>query len=188
MMPEKDSDNIGSNLLLEQYKSLQAETQLRLGEYHKLFFFKMTSAGALLAYVLGKDAPKVGSIIAPLLAVLVDFLIVNNLFLVGVIGRYIRENIETGCFPMDVVGWETAVDKFFFSKSSWSSDYGVIIGSTVVIYLLTCFVLVHYDQLASRVVLSVIIGSGMLVGLDAWNSYQILIAKPCITSPPAQTS
>lgn len=71
-MSEKNND-LEVKLVLEQFRSLQAETLLRIGEYHKILFFKMASCGALFSYVLAKDSPSVlGSFLAPFIAVMVD--------------------------------------------------------------------------------------------------------------------
>lgn len=133
------------SLMIEQFKSLQAETQLRIGENHKLTFFKMASCGALFSYAFAVGSPSVlSSLLAPLIAVMVDFLIVNNLCLIGVMGVYIRDKIEN---PSAFEGFETFVTETKFDQAkpvTWLIDWLVINGSTLVIYLLAATVIAKY--------------------------------------------
>lgn len=183
-MMEKTDDAANFDLVLEQYKSLQAETQLRIGEYHKLLFFKMASCGALFSYVLAKESPSVlGSFLAPLLAVMVDFLIVNNLCIMGTAGHYIYEEIESRYFHR---GWETVSGEMQFyglKRYTWLTDWLIVIGSTLVIYGLTAAILVHYGQFRKSLFLWIlIILLLLLLVADVSSSSRTLKVRPAFRS------
>jgi len=141
---EKTDEGFNFELILEEYKSLQAETHLRIGENHKLLFFKMASCGALFSFSILNPAYIFGSLLAPLIAVMVDFLIINNLCLIGAMGHYVSTVIERRYFAE---GWDTITGKtqFYGAKPvTWLNDWLVMIGSTSVTYIVTAILLLKY--------------------------------------------
>ena len=108
-------------------------------EHHKLWFYKLLTSGALLSFAFSqKGIAQFGCVLSPLLAIVFDFLILNNLIIINALGEYIKIEIESKHF---VNGWETKSRERYISgpKFSWFTDWVVVIISTILIYVLSIY-------------------------------------------------
>ena len=136
------------NLVLEQYRCLRAEIVSRIQEHHRLWFWKMVSIGALLSFALTKASAdvKYSFALTPFLAVVFDALIVNNLVLVGGLGRYISEIIEA---RYNIDGWDTVSLKsgyFGIKKRQWLNDWLIVNVTTLGTLAVAMFLLFSVER------------------------------------------
>ena len=138
------------NLTIEYFKSLRSEIHLRLQEHHKLWFYKIISCGAILSFSLSKGGlAEMGCVIVPLVALIVDFLIFNNLIIINALGQYICKEIESKHYKE---GWETKSRETYISgpKYSWFSDWVIAGISTILISFVSIYAAVQGKLLVSN--------------------------------------
>lgn len=164
-MADNDNNDLVHQLLLEYFKTLRGEIHLRLAEHHKLWLYKIAASGALLSFCLSSQGlGRLAIVMTPLVALLFDFLIVNNLAVIDGLGAYIKTHIEDDLFPH---GWESiSRDRYITSiKHSWVTDVVLILCYTSAIICLSTYAAFHmqlshpmiYGAVAVSVVLLIVV-------------------------------
>lgn len=162
------------NFVLEQYRSLRAEIVARIQEHHRLWFWKLVSAGAILSFSLTNASVNVkyAFALAPFLSVVFDALIVNNLVLIGGVGRYISETIEKN---NRMEGWDSASLKnryFGTKKRQWLNDWLIVNVTTVGILAVTVFLFSSVENIFSWKTISFLVVAIIIVvwhAITTWN-------------------
>jgi len=89
--------------LLEYFKEMRTEINLRIKNHSSLVWAKIVTTGALMSFLLAQNIdPNIrigGLAFAPLIAILYDIMIAQNLRAIHRIGHFIRDNIENELFP-----------------------------------------------------------------------------------------
>jgi hypothetical protein len=121
--------------LLEYFKEMRAEINLRIKNHSSLVWAKVVTTGALMSFLLAQEVEaniKIsGLAFAPAIAILYDIMIAQNLRAVHRIGHFIRDNIENVLFT-DFELWENYAGQ----KSIKERNYG-----SVDIFMLSTFTL-----------------------------------------------
>lgn len=136
------------SLVIEQYRCLRAEIVARIQEHHRLWFWKLISIGALLSFALTKPSvyTNYSHALVPFIAVVFDALIVNNLVLVGGLGRHISEIIEE---RHGIDGWDSLSLKnnyYGAKRRQWLNDWLVINIATLVTLIIFFLLLLSTTQ------------------------------------------
>ncbi len=132
-------DDKNEDFGIEYFKALRAEIDLRIKNQAYYTISKIVACGALLGY-LAEEGFTQGLIAVPLVAVLLDFRIHNNVAKINSIGKYIRDELETKCFKKVISGWTPYESKYGQTKSAGKQDllgsFGQI-GITIALFLLS---------------------------------------------------
>jgi hypothetical protein len=95
--------------LLEYFKEMRAEINLRINNHSSLVWAKVVTTGALMSFLLTQNIDpniKIGGLaFAPIIAILYDIMIAKNLKEIHKIGHFIRDQIENVVFT-DLELWE----------------------------------------------------------------------------------
>src|SRR5574342_517085 len=85
--------------LLEYFKEMRAEINLRIKNHSSLVWAKIVSTGVLMSFLLVQNVdPKIkisGLTFVPIIAILYDIMIRQNLKAIHKIGHFIRDNLES---------------------------------------------------------------------------------------------
>lgn len=121
--------------LLEYFKEMRAEINLRIKNHSSLVWAKIVTTGALMSFLLAQELdPYVkisGLAFVPIIAILYDIMIAQNLRAIHRIGLFIRDNIEKELFSNFEL-WESYAGQ----KDPKDRNYG-----PVDIFLLSIFTL-----------------------------------------------
>jgi hypothetical protein len=89
--------------LLEYFKEMRAEINLRIKNHTSLVWAKIVTTGVLMSFLLVQDIdPRIkisGLAFVPVIAILYDIMIAQNLRAVHKIGHFIRNQLEDVVFP-----------------------------------------------------------------------------------------
>lgn len=111
--------------LLEYFKEMRTEINLRVKNHSTLVWAKTVSTGALMGFLLAQNIdPYVkisGLAFVPVIAILYDIMIAQNLRAIHRIGHFIRDNIENVLFP-DFELWENYAGQ----KNPKDRNYGPV--------------------------------------------------------------
>ena len=111
--------------LIEYFKEMRSEINLRINNHNKLVATKIVACGALLGFLLTKtldDAIKIyGFIFIPLISMLYDIMIAKNIRCIHRIGAFIRDKIEKTLLP-NITLWE----KQTIREDIKERNYGII--------------------------------------------------------------
>jgi len=95
--------------LLEYFKEMRTEINLRIKNHSSLVWAKIVSTGILMSFLLVQNIdPSIkisGLALVPVIAILYDIMIAQNLRAMHKIGHFIRDQIEAELFP-DYELWE----------------------------------------------------------------------------------
>ena len=170
-----DSDNDRNQIdriepfLMEYFKYLREEINLRVIQHSRLVIYKLVAIGAILAFILGvfRSAEELINLVVnaqyviwvvPLASVIFDTIILGNLRVVANIGAYIRENYEEKVLNQWKEGDESLKSFQFWESSGahkglkWKCytpfDMTVICSITflLVILLLAITIHLHYES------------------------------------------
>lgn len=194
--------------LIEYFKYLREEINLRIIKHSDLVLYKIVSIGAILAFILGSFKTPHELIdlmkntlfliwVVPLVSMIFDVIIFGNLRVVANIGIYIKENYEEKVFT----NWK-GNDKTLESFKFWESDgahnqgiwkcftrfditiiYSVTIFSIFLIFL-TTLILAYQSAIDSYYFLNIIISIIMArVSYEIYNNMcKILKVKEILFS------
>jgi len=131
--------------LLEYFKEMRTEINLRIKNHSSLVWAKIITTGALMSFLLGQNIdPKIkisGLALVPVIAVLYDIMIAQNLRAIHRIGHFIRDQIENVLFP-DFELWETyAGQKDIKERNYGPVDIFLLITFTFGTMLITFYLL-----------------------------------------------
>jgi hypothetical protein len=119
--------------LLEYFKEMRTEINLRIKNHSSLVWAKIISTGALMSFLLTQNnntkIRTIGLIFVPIIAILYDIMIAQNLQTMHKIGHFVRDQLENTLFP-DFELWENYAGQ----KNIEERNYGLID-----VYLLTTF-------------------------------------------------
>ena len=94
--------------ILENFRELRKEINLRISTHTQLVTAKVFSIGAVIAFLIkdaaGSEIAKLGFLALPPLCFLFDVMIAKNIGNIHKIGIFIREKIEKEAY--DIVMWE----------------------------------------------------------------------------------
>lgn len=93
---EQDKQQVDP-VAIEYFKALRAEIDLRIRNQSHYTISKIVACGALLGHLV-KDGPTPALLSIPLVAVLLDFIIYNNLAHINELGQYIKNELEAKAF------------------------------------------------------------------------------------------
>lgn len=130
---KKDQMDRLEPFLLEYFKYLREEINLRIVKHSRLLIYKLIAVGAILAFILNSSARSMQIIdfikdtqyliwIVPLICINFDMLILGNLRVVRNIGIYILENYEKKAFKEWKAGI-AALDSFVFWEEAGAHDH-----------------------------------------------------------------
>jgi hypothetical protein len=95
--------------LLEYFKEMRGEINLRIKNHTSLVWGKIVTTGALMSFLLAQEIdPYIqisGFAFIPVISILYDILISQNIRTIHRIGHFIRDKIEDPLFP-DLELWE----------------------------------------------------------------------------------
>ena len=108
------------DFLIRQYENNVKEIHERLNQESLLFALKFTLVGAVLAVILNRvwkegqdftrlrDSPAAAAFFwaAVVVSTIVDLRIFFHVHMIGTLGTWIRDHVETVLLPGEVVGWE----------------------------------------------------------------------------------
>ena len=121
---ETTSNNVRDQLILEYFKALRSEIDLRIRNHTTLVTAKIVTAGAIFAFMLReysnlhRGVSISGFLLVPIVSMLYDILISNNVGNINRMGVFIRDKIEPRAgIPL----WEKCVAQ----KSRWTRCYGI---------------------------------------------------------------
>ncbi len=121
--------------LLEYFKEMRTEINLRVKNHSSLVWAKIVTTGALMSFLLAQNLDTYvkisGLAFVPIIAILYDIMIAQNLRAIHRIGLFIRDNIEKVLFA-DFELWESYAGQ----KDPKDRNYG-----SVDIFLLSIFTL-----------------------------------------------
>jgi len=121
--------------LLEYFKEMRTEINLRIKNHSALVWAKVVTTGALMSFLLAQSIdPTIrisGLAFAPIISILYDIMIAQNLRAIHRIGHFIRDNIENELFA-DFELWEN----YGGQRSIKDRNYG-----SVDIFMLSTFTL-----------------------------------------------
>jgi hypothetical protein len=144
--------------ILEYFKELRTEINLRIKNHTALVTLKVMTIGALLAFLLKENTAtferltSYSLLLVPAMAMLFDVMICQNIHTINQIGVYIRDNIEPGIDVIDL--WESLVAQKAMKKRCYGWADAIVLG---VLTLGTC-----------GVVLFVLWKSTGTVGVPLW--------------------
>lgn len=119
--------------LLEYFKEMRVEINLRIKNHSSLVWAKVVSTGALMSFLLvqNNDAKirTIGLVFVPIIAILYDIMIAQNLQTMHKVGHFIRDQLENVLFPNFKL-WENYAGQ----KNVEERNYGL-----VDVFLLTTF-------------------------------------------------
>jgi hypothetical protein len=111
--------------LIEYFKEMRAEINLRVGNHNKLVATKVVTCGALLGFLLTKtlnpNLATYGFLLVPIISMLYDIMIAKNIRCIHRIGTFIRDVIEETLLPQ-IELWE----KFAGQKDIRVRNYGKV--------------------------------------------------------------
>jgi hypothetical protein len=186
-----NSDNKKSQIdrldpfIMEYFKYLREEINLRVIKHSYLVIYKLVAIGALLAFILGVFRSPIELIdlvknsqyliwIVPLVCMIFDMIILGNLRVVANIGGYIKENYEEKFFNTWKKGDES-LESFEFWESAgahnklmWKCytpfDMTVIYSATLFLVfwpLITTIYLLHDSPLNPYYYWNILLGSSI---------------------------
>ncbi len=89
--------------MLEYFKEMRREINLRIGNHSSLVWAKILTTGAVMGFLITQnvspDVKTYGFILVPIVAILYDVMIAQNIKAIHSIGIFIRDNIENILFP-----------------------------------------------------------------------------------------
>jgi hypothetical protein len=119
--------------LLEYFKEMRSEINLRINNHSNLVWAKVITTGALMSFLIAQSIDSkvrlYGFAFIPIISILYDVMIAQNVKSIHRIGLFIRDNIEDVLFP-DRTLWE----KYGGQRDSQDRNYG-----PVDIFLLSLF-------------------------------------------------
>ena len=111
--------------LLEYFKEMRAEINLRIKNHTSLVWAKIVSTGFLMSFLLVQNIDlkiKIGGLtFIPVIAILYDIMITQNLKAIHKIGHFIRDQLESMVFP-DFDLWE----HYAGQKNIKERNYGLV--------------------------------------------------------------
>ena len=166
-------------IALEYFKALRAEIDLRIKNQSYYTISKIVACAALLGHLIN-EGTSVALFTVPLLAVLLDFIILHNLATINRIGVYLRDEIEHKAFS-DLVSnkwslFETHVGQTRTSRTKDLLDRSGQLGITIVFFLVTGF-LYHQKQLLLTLPRYIVILMLFLLLLDVIYSFAIRASR-----------
>jgi hypothetical protein len=131
--------------LLEYFKEMRTEINLRIKNHSSLVWAKVVSTGVLMSFLLAQNInPKIritGFVLVPVIAVLYDIMIAQNLRAMHKLGQFVRDQLENVLFP-DFVLWENyAGQKNIEERNYGSVDIFLLITFTFGTMLTTFYLL-----------------------------------------------
>jgi hypothetical protein len=131
-----------NEVAIEYFKALRAEIDLRIKNQSYYTISKIVACAALLGHLV-EHGITAAIFTVPLLAVLLDFIILHNLGIINKIGLYLRDEIESKAFS-DLVAnkwllYETKVAQRKKSRSTDLLDRFGQLGITIVFFLAAGF-------------------------------------------------
>jgi hypothetical protein len=134
--------------LLEYFKEMRAEINLRIKNHTNLVWAKIITSGALMSFLLvQKIDPYIkisGFVFIPVISILYDIMIAQNLKTIHRIGHFIRDKIEDALFP-NLELWE----KYAGQKDPKDRNYGpldIFLLSTFTLGTMTISVFLLWNQ------------------------------------------
>ena len=113
------------NFLIEYFKEMRSEINLRISSHNTLVATKVVTCGALLGFLLTKKIdPRLttyGFLLVPIISMLYDIMIAKNIRCVHRIGTFIRDVVEKTLLP-NIELWE----KFAGQKDISVRNYGKV--------------------------------------------------------------
>lgn len=110
--------------ILENFRELRKEINLRISTHTQLVTVKVFSIGAVIAFLIkdaaGNEIAKLGFLVLPPLCFLFDVMIAKNIGNIHKIGIFIRKKIEKEAY--DVIMWERQTGQ----KSISGRCYGIL--------------------------------------------------------------
>jgi hypothetical protein len=98
--------NEETQIAIEYFKALRAETELRLKNHSYLTISKIVACSALLGNLVSSKSSVSALIAVPILAFGLDLVIYHNIGRVNAIGKYIKAELEEKLFKALVIkGW-----------------------------------------------------------------------------------
>lgn len=101
--PHQSFSEYQKQFLLDYFKEMRTEINLRIKNHSSLVWAKIVTTGALTSFLLSQDIePTIkiaGLTFVPVTAILYDIMIAQNLRAIHRIGHFIRDNIENVLFP-----------------------------------------------------------------------------------------
>ncbi len=100
MARQQKSDFLHDQLIIEYFKAMREEINLRIRNHTTLVTAKVITAGGILAFMLKEGAnlnltvSVFGVLLVPIVAMLYDVLISNNIRNINRMGSFIRDSIE----------------------------------------------------------------------------------------------
>jgi len=125
-------------IAIEYFKALRAEIDIRTKNQAYYTISKIVACSALLGHLTQKGlTPAILSV--PLLAILLDFIILHNLATINRIGVYLRDEIELKAFS-DLISnkwslFETQVGQTHKSRTMDILDRFGQLGTTIIFFL-----------------------------------------------------
>jgi hypothetical protein len=111
--------------LIEYFKEMRAEINLRIGNHNKLVATKVVTCGALISFLLTKtldpNLKTYGFLLIPIISMLYDIMIAKNIRCIHRIAIFIRDVIEEILLPQ-IKLWE----KFAGQKDITVRNYGKV--------------------------------------------------------------
>jgi len=131
--------------LLEYFKEMRTEINLRIKNHSSLVWSKIISTGVLISFLLGQNIDSnikiSGLALVPVIAILYDIMIAQNLRAIHRIGHFIRDQLENVLFP-DFELWETyAGQKNIKVRNYGAVDIFLLISFTFGTMLITFYLL-----------------------------------------------
>ncbi|NOT04910.1 MAG: hypothetical protein HOP27_09970 [Anaerolineales bacterium] len=153
--------------LLEYFKEMRTEINLRIKNHSSLVWAKVVTTGALMSFLLAQNIdPKIrigGLILVPVIAILYDIMIAQNLKTMHKIGHFIRDQLENVLFP-DFELWENyAGQKNIEERNYGLVDIFLLLTFTFGTMLITFYIL----WLQANSLLILLFAGGALVAI-AW--------------------
>lgn len=118
--------------ILEYFKQLRVEINLRIKNHTTLVTLKVMTIGALFAFLLTEEATTLekfrsyGLLVVPAMAMLFDIMICQNTHMIHLLAVYIRDHIES---RVDVVElWEGGVTQKISRKRCYAWADGIVSG------------------------------------------------------------
>ncbi len=146
--------------LLESFKEMRAEINLRINNHSSLVWAKVVTTGALMSFLLTQNIDPntriAGLAFAPVIAILYDVMIAKNIWEIHRIGHFIRDNIESVLFT-DFDLWENYAGQRSIQNRNYDSvDVFMLSAFTLGTMLTTVYLLWAQGQNQLAMIISVI--------------------------------
>lgn len=166
-------------IAIEYFRALRAEIDLRIKNQSYYTISKIVACAALLGHLI-KEGISTALFTVPLLAVLLDFIILHNLATINRIGVYLRDEIEHKAFA-DLISnkwllFETHVGQTHTSRTMDLLDRFGQLGTTIIFFLVTGF-LYFQEQSLSTLPICLVVLILILLGIDVIFGFAIRASR-----------